>query len=170
MSFSKLIPAAVVVLAAATLAAKDWPTQNRDLAGTRYSPLSQINTKNVATLTQAWTYRLRGEDGGPFQMSQAVPIVVNGVMYLSAGNRVVAVEPETGKEIWRYVATGPAPSRRGVAYWAGEKSLGPRIIVTLGRKLLALNARNGTVENGFGTNGEIDMVVPYNSPPTIYKN
>ena len=37
----------------------DWPTYNRDLAGTRYSPLTQINTENVAKLTQAWSYRLR---------------------------------------------------------------------------------------------------------------
>ena len=38
--------------------AADWPMFNRDLAGTRYSPLTQINTTNVATLTQAWSYRL----------------------------------------------------------------------------------------------------------------
>ena len=38
-------------------AAADWPTYNRDLAGTRYSPLTQINTKNVSTLVQAWSYR-----------------------------------------------------------------------------------------------------------------
>ena len=43
----------------------DWPTYNRDLAGTRYSPLTQINTTNVSTLTQAWSYRLRPEPGGP---------------------------------------------------------------------------------------------------------
>ena len=41
----------------------DWPTYNRDLAGTRYSPLTQINTTNVATLVQAWSYRLRPEPG-----------------------------------------------------------------------------------------------------------
>ena len=41
----------------------DWPTYNRDLAGTRYSPLTQINTKNVATLAPAWSYRLRPEPG-----------------------------------------------------------------------------------------------------------
>ena len=42
-------------------AAADWPMYNRDLAGTRYSPLTQINTTNVARLTQAWSYRLRPE-------------------------------------------------------------------------------------------------------------
>ena len=41
----------------------DWPTYNRDLAGTRYSPLTQINATNVSTLKQAWSYRLRPEPG-----------------------------------------------------------------------------------------------------------
>ena len=165
MSAFKLL---LAVLALAV--AKDWPTQNYDLAGTRFSPLTQIDTKNVATLKQVWSFRLRSDDRAPFQASEAVPIVVNGVMYLSAGNRVVALESETGKAIWTYVAKDTPPSRRGVAYWPGEKNLPPRIIVTLGRKLIALNAETGAIATGFGQNGEVDMVVPYNSPATIYKN
>jgi quinoprotein glucose dehydrogenase len=173
MLFSKptvAVMAAVAMLTAAAPPAKDWPTQNRDLAGTRYSPLSQINAKNVAQLKQVWTFRLRSDDRALFQASEAVPIVVNGVMYLSAGNRVVALEPETGKEIWSYVSKDAPPSRRGVAHWPGDKSLAPRVMVTLGRKLIALDARTGKVEMAFGKDGEVDMVVPYNSPPTIYKN
>src|SRR5438105_9058891 len=141
MSFSKLVLALIAVVAAAGQPAKDWPTQNRDLAGTRYSPLTQINTKNVDKLKQVWTFKLRSDDRAPFQASETIPIVINGVMYLSAANRVVALEPETGKEIWRYVAKDTPPSRRGVAYWPGDKTHAPRIIVTLGRKLIALNAR-----------------------------
>src|SRR6266581_8418074 len=106
----------------------DWPMFNRDLAGTRYSPLTQINTTNVANLKQAWTYKLRPHDGKPLTgqspseiFQEITPIVVNDVMYLPAANRVVALEPETGKELWRYVVVGGgAPSRRGVAYWPGE--------------------------------------------------
>ena len=44
-----------------TKAEADWPMYNRDLAGTRYSPLTQINTSNVSALTQAWSYRLQPE-------------------------------------------------------------------------------------------------------------
>src|ERR1041385_8748913 len=128
MSLSRLLVLLLALLPAAP-PAKDWPTQNRDLAGTRYSPLSQINTKNVGQLKQVWTFRLRSDDRAAFQASEAVPIVVNGVMYLSAANRVVALEPETGKEIWRYVAKDAPPSRRGVAYWGGDRSHAPRIIV-----------------------------------------
>lgn len=170
MSLSRLIIMALALLAPAAQPAKDWPTQNRDLAGTRFSPLTQINVGNVDKLKQAWSFRLRTDDRAPFQASEAVPIVVEGVMYLTAASRVVALEPETGKEIWRYVAKDTPPSRRGVAYWPGDRSHPPRILVTLGRKLVALNAKTGAIETGFGSNGEVDMVVPYNSPPTIYKN
>jgi quinoprotein glucose dehydrogenase len=162
-------------------AGSDWPMYRHDQAGTGYSPLTEINTKNVANLTQAWTYRLqsdapaapaaggRGAGQGGVN-SQATPIVVNGVMYLPAANRVVALEPETGKEIWSYPVTGGAPSRRGVAYWSGDGNSAPRIIFAAGRRLIALNALTGGLEPSFGTQGEVDMVVPYNSVPFIIRH
>ncbi len=158
----------------------DWPMYRHDLAGTGYSPLAQIDAGNVATLTQVWTYRLQSDAppaavptgrGGPSGLnSQATPIVVNGVMYLPGANRVVALEPETGQEIWRYPVTGGAPSRRGVAYWPGDGSHPPRIIFTAGRRLIALDAKIGALVPGFGKDGEVDMMVPYNSVPFLYKN
>lgn len=62
------------------------------------------------------------------------------------------------------------PSRRGVAYWAGERNNPPRIIFAAGRRLIALDANSGAVASSFGDNGEVDMVVPYNSAPLIYRN
>jgi quinoprotein glucose dehydrogenase len=151
-----------------------------DLAGTGYSPLTQINVKNVASLSRVWTYRLQsdapavaapGGRGGPGGVnSEVTPIVVNRVMYLPAANRVVALDPENGKEIWRYPVAGGAPSRRGVAYWPGEGSTPPRIIFTAGRRLIALDARTGVLVPGFGKEGEMDMVVPYNSVPLVHRN
>ncbi len=92
-------------------------------------------------------------------------------MYLTAGKRVVALEPETGKEIWSYELTGQGnPSNRGVSYWPGDKTNPPRIIFTAARRMIALNANTGKVDPGFGKEGEVDLVVPYNSPPTIYGN
>ena len=87
---------------------RDWPMFNRDLAGTRYSPLKQIDTANVAKLTQAWQYRFNREGKtitrqSPSELYQEItPIVVNGIMYTPAGDRVVALDPETGKELWTY--------------------------------------------------------------------
>ena len=152
----------------------DWPMYRHDLAGTGYSPLTQIDTEerreadprlDLSPAERRARGRCRRRSGAGGVNSQATPIVVNGVMYLPAANRVVALEPETGKEIWRYPVTGGAPSRRGVAYWPGEGGNPPRIIFTAGRRLIALNARTGALDAGFGTNGEVDMVVPYNSVP-----
>jgi len=154
----------------------DWPMFRHDALGTGHSPLAQITADNVAKLSQAWSYRLQsatpppatGRGGAGGVNSETTPIVVNGVMYLPAANRVVALEPETGKEIWQYVVPGGAPSRRGVAYWAGEGTLPARIVFTAGRRLIALDAKTGALERGFGRDGEIDMVVPYNSVPFIH--
>jgi quinoprotein glucose dehydrogenase len=156
-------------------AAPDWPMYRHDFAGTGWSPLTEIDAGNVARLRQAWTYGLQSDTpstgrgaGGP--NSEATPIVVNGTMYVPAANRVVALDPQTGQERWRYVVTGGAPSRRGVAFWAGDGTLPARIFVAAGRRLIALNAATGAPDPRFGTNGEIDMVVPYNSVPLIYRN
>jgi quinoprotein glucose dehydrogenase len=159
----------------------DWPTYNRDLAGTRYSRLTQINTTNVSKLTQAWSYRLRPKPGvvvpaidkpaSAFEMFQQVtPIVVNGVMYLPSGNRVVALEPETGKEIWRYELSEGLASFRGVAYWPGDGSLPARILFTSLKKLIALRASTGKLDLEFGNRGQVDLEIAYAGVPAIYKN
>ncbi len=163
----------------------DWPMYRHDYAGTGYSGLSQINTQNVSNLTQAWTYSLQNDvpaaaapaaatggrgGAGAALNSEATPIVVGGVMYVSAANRVVALESETGKEIWNYRLTGGAPSRRGVAYWPGQGSDQPRIIFTSGRRLIALDAKTGAIVPAFGKDGEVDLGIPYNSVPGIYRN
>ena len=151
----------------------DWPMHNRDLAGTRYSPLTQINASNVSTLVKSWSFKLQPETGnitGSEVFQEVTPIVVNDVMYLPAGNRVVALEPETGKEIWRYVLKEGRASFRGVAFWPGEGATAARIIFTSGRKLVALNANDGTLATGFGTNGEQNIEIGFAGIPLIYKN
>ena len=163
----------LVSLPALAQSPSDWPTYNRDLASSRFSPLTQITPANVSKLTQAWSYRLRPDANSPNAgtMNEVTPIVVNGVMYLPAGNRVVALDPETGKEVWRYdLKNGAIASQRGVAYWPGDKNNPPRIIFTAGHKMVALNANSGKLDPGFGTEGEMTMDVPFAGVPTIYKN
>lgn len=167
-----LLPAALIAQSTKTPAA-DWPMFNRDLAGTRYSPLAQITAANAGKLTRIWSYRLQPSNfrfataGGA---AEVVPIVVNGVMYISTQTRVVALNPEDGKEIWSYeVAEGQA-SPRGVAYWPGDRQNSARIMFTNGRMLVALNAGTGRLDPGFAKEGILDMVVPYNGVPTIFKN
>ena len=87
--------------APAAVAAGDWHNINRDSGATRFSPLNQINSGNVATLAQAWTFPMTG--GG-----SSVPLVVNGVMFVSSGRRVVAIDGDTGKEVWEFTLPAPA--------------------------------------------------------------
>lgn len=156
----------------------DWPMHDRDLAATRFSPLTQINTGNVATLIQAWSYRLREDlsatpdefTGLPSGYNDSSPIVVNDVMYVPTGRRVLALDPETGHEIWRYALTVPDRRPHGVAYWPGDRQTPPRILFTVAGKLLALDARTGTPALDFGSQGEVDIVVPYGGIPTMYKD
>src|SRR5262245_46569958 len=163
-----------------TTSSDDWPMYRHDKAGTGYSPLSQITVRNVAQLAQVWTYPLQsdapvaapaGGRGGPAgPNSEATPIVVSGVMYLPAANRVAALDPETGKERWQYRVAGGAPSRRGVAFWPGDGTAPPRIVFTVGRRLIELDAASGTPVPTFGRDGEVDMIVPYNSVPFVHGN
>src|SRR5262245_52010095 len=96
---------------AAEKASGDWPMYRHDFAGTGYSPLTQINSRNVATLTRTWTYSLQGvapaPGGAPGRggaaagpNSQVTPIVVDVVMYLATQNTIVALDPDSGKEVW----------------------------------------------------------------------
>ena len=67
------------------------------------------------------------------------------------------------------MATGQV-SRRGVSYWAGDQNNPPRIIFTSGRRMVGLNANTGKLDPGFGKEGEVDITVPYDSPPVVYRN
>lgn len=148
----------------------DWPMYRGNHAGTGYSSLSQISAHNVSDLVESWRYSLASDGGSGQPNSQATAIVIGGVMYLPAADRVVALNPVSGEEIWRYTVEDGAPSRRGVAYWAGGEGNPPRIIFTAGRRLLALDAETGLPATEFGQSGEIDMVIPYNSVPMVYEN
>jgi quinoprotein glucose dehydrogenase len=167
------------VLAQDAIPAGDWRTINRDLAATRYSPLNEINRANVAGLQQSWTYPLRA-------FNTAVPVVVDGVMYMPAQNRVVALDAATGAEIWVHEYTPPAEqaggsgfgggfSGRGVGYWPGQRgqgqsNLAPRILVMRGSMMVALDAATGQPVASFGTNGEVDVGIAYGGTPTINGN
>ena len=151
----------------------DWPTYRGGLAGAGHSPLTAVAPDNVSALARAWTYDLRRaapDPSGRGPNSQATPIVVDGVMYLPAADRVVALRPETGEEIWSHQVAGRPPSRRGVAWWPGGGGHEPRILFTTGPRLHALEAASGEPAAGFGDTGSVDLGVPYNSVPLVYGN
>ena len=94
-----------------------WPTYHGDYSGRRYSTLKQINTTNVKNLSLAWVYRLNtsragaivggeGPDVSPIGASnpaiKSSPLMLNGVLYLSAPDHVWAIDARTGREVWHY--------------------------------------------------------------------
>jgi quinoprotein glucose dehydrogenase len=152
----------------------DWPQYGRDQQGTRYTSLSQIDAGNVAYLEKAWEYHTGdfsdGSDGRPETTFQATPILVDGVLYLATVyGRVIALDPETGAEIWTYdPGIDPSVDRgefanRGVTYWrAGDavsgQACGRRIFVaTVDARLIALDAERGTPCPDFGLEGQVDL-------------
>jgi len=129
--------------------------------GSRYSPLAEINRENVSSLTMAWTFHT----GEPLPTSSAkrslevTPVVVNGVMYVSTPlGKVFAVDPLTGREIWRYDAKVDASTRfgdftnRGVSIWRDRI-----IAVTVDGRLMALSASTGQPVPSFGDGGTVDL-------------
>ncbi len=157
----------------------DWPAYGRDPGANRYSPLDQINTKNVAKLQRAWTYHTR-ESGRSFE---STPIFVDNVLYLSTHTqKVIALDPETGREIWRYDPKAPGRENRGVSYWPGNQENPPRILFGTGDgRLIALSAKTGIPVPAFGDNGVVNLragitdkfpkaAYAITSPPTIYRD
>jgi quinoprotein glucose dehydrogenase len=148
--------------------ASDWPNYNRDLAGSRFSPLTQINTANVAELVVAWTRSL-----GPLQAEQSAaigltPIVVDGRLFVVGRGHVAALDPTTGAEIWRFELPDEARIPRGLTHWSAIEGGVARIFVTLDKRMLALDAQTGQLTVEFGTQGEIELAAAYTSAATRF--
>ena len=144
----------------------DWRNYGNDPGGTRFSPLAQITPENVAQLEPAWTYQV---DAGSTVM-EVTPLKVGRTLYVcSQKNDIIALDAETGKQVWRFDAhvdiTKLPPFRvcRGVAYYRTPNATGPcaeRIITnTLDARLIALDAHDGTPCSDFGTNGQVSLTV-----------
>jgi quinoprotein glucose dehydrogenase len=138
-----------LLLSSTIFAQNDWPTFGNDPGAMRYSSLRQIGAGNVDRLKPAWTFRT--DKPG----SESVPLVVNGVMYLTAPDGVYALVPETGELLWKHEAAPMA--LRGLAYWPGGSGLHSRVFAGNGQYLLALDVTTGKPAPGFGNEGRVDL-------------
>ena len=75
----------------------DWPTYHGSYSANRHSRLDQIRRENVASLAPAWFFPVEGQ-----RMIEGTPVVIDGIMYVTATNRVFALDAETGREFWEY--------------------------------------------------------------------
>jgi quinoprotein glucose dehydrogenase len=163
----------VVAWAAATPRAQsgalngEWRTYGGDLGSTRYAPLDQIDAGNFNTLEVAWRFRTDNLGPRPDYNLQATPLMVNGVLYSTAGSSrtAVALDAATGELLWMFrLDEGPraavAPRRlsgRGVAYWTDGQGDERIYFVTIGYQLVALDARTGRPVTSFGADGVVDL-------------
>jgi quinoprotein glucose dehydrogenase len=155
-----------------------WPITEGSPGGGRYSPLTDIDRQNVGKLEVAWTYRHgdyrsslfpwdQGTKGSAFE---ATPILVEDrLIFPTPYNRVIALDPETGVELWSYDPKVDLSRRfanmiicRGVAYWRGTHTAGAcasRIfLATLDARLIALDTRTGKPCSGFGQGGSVNLL------------
>jgi quinoprotein glucose dehydrogenase len=152
----------------------DWSYYGRDQEGTRYAPLDQINRGNVGYLKIAWEYHTGdfsdGSAGRPETTFQATPILVDGVLYLATVyGRVIALNSESGDEIWKYdPGVDPTVERgefanRGVMYWQAVGGVEGQVcerrifVATVDARLIALDAARGTPCADFGQAGQVDL-------------
>jgi quinoprotein glucose dehydrogenase len=166
-------PALVVVLLLLLAAGTDsqrsavtgeWRRTGGDAGSTRYSPLDQITAQNVRDLRIVWTWHGDNFGSGPEFKNETTPIMADGVLYFTAGDRrsVVAADPATGETLWVWRQDegsridGVRRNSRGVSYWTDGRRA--RILVaTPGYRLVSLDAKTGQPDPDFGENGIVDM-------------
>ena len=144
----------------------EWRSYGGDVANTRYSGLDQVNASNFSKLEVAWRFKTTNLGPRPEFNLEGTPLMANGVVYATGGSRrsVTALDAATGEMLWMHSENeGPrgrsAPrqlSGRGLSYWTDGRE--ERIIyVTPGYRMIALNAKNGAMIPGFGSNGVVDL-------------
>jgi len=152
------------LLAAFNVPAADveWPV-NGGVDNIRYSPLTQINQRNVKQLQVAWTY----DSGDAFKGSemQSNPIVVDGTLYATTPKmRVIALDAATGRELWSFNPSAPGDAQRRFRQ-RGVTVYRDRVFITYRNYLCALDRRTGKPIASFGGNGRIDLRLGLGRPP-----
>jgi quinoprotein glucose dehydrogenase len=171
----------------------EWRTWGGDLGVTRYAPLDQITAANFNTLRIAWRFKTENLGKRPDFNLQTTPLMVNGVLYATAGEHrtAVAIDAATGELLWmhrldegaRADASARRLSGRGVGYWTDGKGDQRVFYVTIGYHLVGLDAKTGTPLADFGNRGVVDLKqdadqdldpvdgeIAWNGAPVVAKN
>lgn len=147
----------------------EWPAYGGDAGGSRFAPITQINTTNVAQLAVAWSFHTGEREPGN-RSFEATPILIDGMLYLSTPlGKIFALDPLSGTERWRYDAqVSPKAgfgdfTSRGVSTWldsaAAPQAVCRRRIIaaTTDARLMALDAKTGEPCRDFGVKGTVSL-------------
>jgi quinoprotein glucose dehydrogenase len=160
----------------AAVPASAWEYWGGDGGGTRFSQLAQITPANVDNLVRAWEFRTGDLDARmPALMartkSEATPLFVeDSLIFCTPFNEVIALDPGSGAQKWRYnpkIDTSRRPGNRyvcrGVAYWVDDQAAEGAVCrsrIFMGTndfRVIALDARTGIACVDFGGNGEVTL-------------
>jgi quinoprotein glucose dehydrogenase len=171
----------------------EWPHVGGHAGQTKYSTAADITPANVNQLELAWKWEPREEplpDGTRPGSIEATPLMIDNVLYLSTSyNRVVALNAETGAQLWAFdpkaILDGPGTglyqyyTHRGVAYWRDGNDA--RVFMNSHWRLFSVDGKTGQLVTTFGKDGYVDLTegvrspikkghMRQTSPPVIYKN
>jgi quinoprotein glucose dehydrogenase len=172
----------ILLAASAVAQTTDWPVYNGSYENTKYSRLTQINTKNVSQLTEVWRYDSH-ETGG----LETAPLVIGKTLFAyTPQQEVFALDAATGKLLWLFDSQKAFPAEkvasraeRGLSYWhSGNEK---RILANVSHYVYALDPDTGKLIPSFGKQGRIDLrenlrdpaktlSVSITSPGVIYKD
>ncbi|HAK33558.1 MAG TPA: membrane-bound PQQ-dependent dehydrogenase, glucose/quinate/shikimate family, partial [Pantoea sp.] len=166
---------------------QDWNNYGRTPGGDRFAAIDQITRDNVKDLKVAWTFHTGDTPISPTgngAEDQQTPLQIGNTLYLcTPHNNVIAVEADSGKQIWKREINAKAevwPRCRGLAYFDATKPLTQpskpgstpvpavslaagdtcqrRILMnTIDARLIAINADNGEFCENFGDHGVVNL-------------
>ena len=183
------------VLAAQQPAARqvEWPYWAGDLAGSKYSALTDINAQNVSRLQVAWQWKHwetpLQEFGTTPGFNETTPLMIDGVLYVTTPyNSMAALDAETGRELWRFdgeayklgqILSGSGWKLRGTAFWRDGNRL--RVFLNSRHRMFSLEAEDGRPVRSFGNAGVVSLTdglarisdvkhATQSSPPVVYRD
>ena len=158
----------------------EWDSYGGTEHGERYSPLTQITPQNIHQLKKVWEYNHGDVSDGSHEIPsttafEATPIMVDGkLIFPTPFNRVIALNPETGEELWTYDPKIDLKGHyanqlicRGVSYWRSSNDTDETnriFMATNDARLIALNGENGEPCKDFGRNGEVNLLAGVGEP------
>ena len=166
----------------------EWLYYGGDQAGTKYSPLTDINSGNVHQLRVAWQWKHWETPQAPGYF-EGTPLMIDGTLYVTTPyNNLAAVDAESGKELWKFdghaeelgpLLSGSGWKLRGTAFWRDGASL--RLFLNNRHRLFSMDARSGKPVTSFGNAGAVSLTdglprigdithATQSSPPVIYRD
>jgi quinoprotein glucose dehydrogenase len=158
----------------------EWLNYGNTLGGNRHSPLKQITVDNVGALAPAWKFSLGKEPNGEAAPFEATPLKIGERLYVCSGyNDIIAIDAETGKQVWRFAAHANTEgifgqTCRGLAYYKVAASATGAICAerlytaTIDSRLIAVDVATGKVCPNFGKGGAVNLLKGMSVAPAGY--